>query len=61
MIFSDFITVPLAAGAYLTQEETVQPANTKLTTFLELFSVWSTAVPVQLCDTVLLGAITSFQ
>lgn len=30
--FSDFITVPLAAGAYLTQEETVQATTTKLTT-----------------------------
>lgn len=30
--FSDFITVPLAARAYLTQEETVQATTTKLTT-----------------------------
>lgn len=32
MIFSDVIIVLLAAGAHLIQEETVQPANTKLTT-----------------------------
>lgn len=30
--FSDFTTVPLAAGAYLSQEETVQPTNTKMIT-----------------------------
>lgn len=31
--FSHFITVPLAAGAYLSQKETVQPGNTKLTIY----------------------------